>query len=224
MGASSSYWLRYRGHRIPLREGETVLGRSPYCSVVVNSPMVSRQHCALRLSPDGLEVVDLGSTNGTRVNTKTVRGRSSLKDGDTLRIGADPIEILELDESVSRRTSQATHSRLHAVDTTDGTDAGDGPPSSNPEPVTLTGTNTLDLIEALVDGQAKPDAVDRLSRTVQRVVNEWLESSRGSNRPIPRAIAARLAGVADRVSSWFANGELDEWRKRVRNRLHLGPP
>ncbi len=192
-----------------------MLGRSPYCSVVVNSPMVSRQHCALRLGPDGLKVVDLGSTNGTRVNTEVVRGTSSVKDGDTLRIGADPIEILELDESVSRRTSQETHSRLDAMD---------APPSSHPEPVTLTGTNTLDLIEALVDSKTAPEAADRLSRTVQRIVNEWLESSRSVDRPIPSAIAARLAGVADRVSSWFADGELEEWRKRVQRRLRNDPP
>ena len=192
-----------------------MLGRSPYCSIVVNSPMVSRQHCALRLSPAGLEVVDLGSTNGTRVNDDLVKDRSSLRDGDTLRIGADPIQILEHDDSTSVRASEQTHSRLEAVE---------APPSSHPEPVTLTGSNTLDLIEALVDSKTSPDATDRLSRTVQRIVNEWLESSGSAGRPIPPAIAARLASVADRVSSWFTDGELNEWRREVRERLRVNAP
>jgi predicted component of type VI protein secretion system len=212
VGGTTSYWLRYRGHRIPLRDGETVLGRSPYCSVVVNSPMVSRQHCALRLSSDGLEIVDLGSTNGTRVNDYVVRGKAPIKHGDTLRIGADPIEILEMDGSDSSPSNLQTYDKLEAVD---------GPPSSNPEPVTLTGTNTLDLLEALVDSKGTPDSADRLSRTVQRIVNEWVESAGSRNRPIPHAIATRLAGVADRVSSWFVDGELDEWRRRVRKGLRI---
>ncbi|MCO6439735.1 MAG: FHA domain-containing protein, partial [Nitrococcus mobilis] len=48
--------------------GETLVGRSDACGIVVKHNSVSRLHAALRLTSDGLQVEDLGSRNGTAVN------------------------------------------------------------------------------------------------------------------------------------------------------------
>ena len=72
--------------RVPLDSVRT-LGRTARADFIVNAPLVSRIHC--RLSADasgGLQVEDLGSTNGTLVNGKRV-DRAALKDGDTLGVG-----------------------------------------------------------------------------------------------------------------------------------------
>ena len=62
------------------------LGRSLRADFVIDAPLLSRVHCNLSASASGLEVEDLGSTNGTFVNNKRVQ-RSNLREGDHLKLG-----------------------------------------------------------------------------------------------------------------------------------------
>ncbi|MDR7382653.1 FtsK/SpoIIIE domain-containing protein [Promicromonospora iranensis] len=55
------------GGTVELTEGSWVLGRSQECDVVVDDPMVSKNHLRLDVSDD-VEVVDLGSANGILVD------------------------------------------------------------------------------------------------------------------------------------------------------------
>jgi pSer/pThr/pTyr-binding forkhead associated (FHA) protein len=64
----ASLWLKYEGTRFPIRRGETLVGRSAYCTIVISDPSVSREHAALRLTQSDLQIADLGSRNGTFVN------------------------------------------------------------------------------------------------------------------------------------------------------------
>jgi pSer/pThr/pTyr-binding forkhead associated (FHA) protein len=52
---------------------------------------VSRRHAEVRATGDGWTVVDLGSTNGTKVNGAVVTERR-LKDGDTISVGDSHIK------------------------------------------------------------------------------------------------------------------------------------
>ena len=55
----------------PLTHWENILGRSPASDVVLNYPVVSRQHAALiRTGEDRWTVYDLGSKSGTSINGK----------------------------------------------------------------------------------------------------------------------------------------------------------
>ena len=63
------------------------IGRAPRADFELDAALVSRLHCRLTTSAEGaLEVVDLGSTNGTFVNGRRVR-RSPLVHGDRLKVG-----------------------------------------------------------------------------------------------------------------------------------------
>ena len=63
------------------------MGRAPRADFVVDAALVSRVHCRFTLrDTNELELVDLGSTNGTFVNGEKVT-RAMLSDGDTLTIG-----------------------------------------------------------------------------------------------------------------------------------------
>ncbi len=53
----------------------------------MNDPNVSRQHCAVRAAGSGYVVVDLGSTNGTKVNGVRIEGEHSLDDSDIISVG-----------------------------------------------------------------------------------------------------------------------------------------
>jgi ABC transport system ATP-binding/permease protein len=62
------------------------IGRAPRADFVVDAALVSRLHCRLTLDSGGLDVEDLGSTNGTWVNGRKI-ARAPLLAGDTLKVG-----------------------------------------------------------------------------------------------------------------------------------------
>jgi Protein of unknown function (DUF3662)/FHA domain len=78
------------GRRIPLGTKPVKIGRLPDCDVVLSDANVSRHHAEIRRSDDGsggYVVVDLGSTNGTRVNGVPVRSQR-LEHSDEVAVGA----------------------------------------------------------------------------------------------------------------------------------------
>ncbi len=89
-GAPPAYVERSDGPRLPLTQPATTLGRQSDCTVVLDDGNVSRRHAEIRLEGDSHRVVDLGSTNGTRVNGVAVAERV-LADGDVLTLGATSV-------------------------------------------------------------------------------------------------------------------------------------
>lgn len=69
-----------------LPPGETTVGRHPSNDIALDDITVSRNHCTLRLSEDGLVLADAGSTNGSYVNDTRV-DTTALEPGDRLLIG-----------------------------------------------------------------------------------------------------------------------------------------
>jgi ABC-type multidrug transport system ATPase subunit/ABC-type multidrug transport system permease subunit len=68
-------------------EYEWIIGSSADCDVVVEAPVVSRQHCRLRKVGDGFLIEDLGSVNGTFVNGIQVTASVSVKRSDRITLG-----------------------------------------------------------------------------------------------------------------------------------------
>lgn len=56
-----------RGQTHDLDRARLTVGRDPSCDIVLDDPTVSREHAALIRRGDAWWVLDLGSTNGTRV-------------------------------------------------------------------------------------------------------------------------------------------------------------
>lgn len=71
---------------IPITQPVTVLGRGPEADVQVADTGVSRRHAELHLEDSGVRLVDLQSTNGTRVNGRRV-GSKLLRSGDRVELG-----------------------------------------------------------------------------------------------------------------------------------------
>ena len=80
------------GKRIPVGEDPVAIGRLPECDVALSDPNVSRRHAEVRRRGNDFVVVDLGSTNGTRVNGAGVRERR-LNDGDEIALGGTVIRF-----------------------------------------------------------------------------------------------------------------------------------
>lgn len=71
---------------------ELLVGRHHACDVVLTDPSVSRRHARLRFRRGRWIVLDLGSTNGTRVNGHAV-GRCRLAPGDRLMLGDETLVV-----------------------------------------------------------------------------------------------------------------------------------
>jgi len=105
----STFLLKLSDMRFPLRIGETLLGRSPYCSIVLEDARVSRQHAAIRLTAEGLSIEDLGSRNGTLVNGEKLRGPRQLREGDVVMLGGQRLEVelgVEVGSATRRRLAE----------------------------------------------------------------------------------------------------------------------
>ena len=74
------------GRRNVLNGERVLVGRSRECDVTVSDPNVSRRHIELRRGERGWTAVDLGSTNGMKVNGRRV-GHAELHAGDRITIG-----------------------------------------------------------------------------------------------------------------------------------------
>lgn len=74
------------GVRLELRGGRHTIGRLPDCDLHLDDSTVSREHAAVVRRGDRWWVLDLGSTNGTRVNGRTA-GEHALADGDVIELG-----------------------------------------------------------------------------------------------------------------------------------------
>ncbi|MDB6164194.1 MAG: hypothetical protein JWL98_1626 [Xanthomonadaceae bacterium] len=77
------------GRSYPL-VGPTVVGRAPECALRLDESGMSRQHARLVPTGDGVQIEDLGSTNGSFVNGKRVQ-RGFAKSGD--EIGFDTMRF-----------------------------------------------------------------------------------------------------------------------------------
>ena len=91
-GAAVGSLLLDDGRRIPIGEDPVTVGRLPDCDIVLSDPNVSRRHAEVRRRGNDFIVVDLGSTNGTRVNGAGVRERR-LEDGDEVTFGSTRVRF-----------------------------------------------------------------------------------------------------------------------------------
>jgi hypothetical protein len=79
-----------------LEPGENLIGSDPGCPIRLPHPTVSRRHAVLRLHAEALELEDLGSSNGTRLAGRRVRGPEPVLAGAELELGQVQARIEEV--------------------------------------------------------------------------------------------------------------------------------
>ena len=89
---SSRAVLAGAGRRNVLSGSRVTLGRSRECDIVVDDENVSRRHAELRREDSGWHVVDLGSTNGIKVNRRRV-DHAPLQHGDRITLGLTDLDF-----------------------------------------------------------------------------------------------------------------------------------
>lgn len=201
---------KHRGKRLPVRENPLLIGRGKDCDLRLGGGSVSRRHCLIRQQPDQVDIMDLGSRNGTVVNdVRLDRGqeatlwhhdrlqigdwqlRVSIRDsvtGEPLRRSSDDsMQILdELDElGAALGAGQATWMQLASTDPAMPVDESDG--QSQKASPTQT-TQQIDSDEAMANrktvervAESEGKKADRTGKTAGVVPDSARRETAGSS-------------------------------------------
>jgi hypothetical protein len=80
--------------RLPPAPGRYVIGRDYECDLRLTHDSVSRRHAMLTSVEGQWMVVDLGSTNGTRINGWRLQVQTPLRPGDVLDLGTQRLRVV----------------------------------------------------------------------------------------------------------------------------------
>lgn len=186
-----------------------MVGRSPYCTIVLANTRASRRHCAIRLENEELWLEDLESSNGTWVNQERVVGRAKIGHGDVVRIGTDVLEIqTEAEGSLSiAEVRRETVGHMDAV------------LGSELDSTTTLEALSIDFIEDLVSGASQAADPARTSDSMRRALDELLAQRTKSGAPLAPSESARMLKAAEAIVSYNPSGLGQIWLDRIRAKL-----
>jgi len=98
---------RHDGKQIPITGKKFLIGREEDCHLRPNSDMVSRHHCVFTVDEYSVRLRDFGSTNGTLVNGKRIKGEVQLSHADKIQVGKLDFEIL-MSHTVDQENEQTS--------------------------------------------------------------------------------------------------------------------
>lgn len=102
-----------KGKKFNLDEGETFVGRQSQNHVPIEDASISGRHCSIQREDRRYTLLDLGSTNGTRLNGARIN-RASLKPKDIIQIGG--IEMMFDGQDVDVASDEAAASAVEVID------------------------------------------------------------------------------------------------------------
>lgn len=108
-GANKGVLVSSSGSRTPLRNDVTTIGRLQTCDLTLSDPQSSRLHAEIHKTSEGYELVDKGSTNGTRVNGKQVTNHQLIV-GDEVQFGTATF-VFQADDLVATPSDNEDQNR-----------------------------------------------------------------------------------------------------------------
>ncbi len=99
---------KHRGRQVKLAAKEIVIGRSEEAQIRIGSGEVSREHCTLRPTKQGVLVKDHGSRNGTLINDVRIETEMMLASGNTLTVGPMRFRLIALPDGMQLASQRAS--------------------------------------------------------------------------------------------------------------------
>jgi two-component system, cell cycle response regulator len=89
-----------QGHRFFLQKPTMIVGRDPAADISINDSSISRNHAKIVQNAAGITLFDLGSSNGTFINNKPVKGEQGvlLQKEDMIKLGNSIFKFLPAGE------------------------------------------------------------------------------------------------------------------------------
>ncbi len=189
--------------RHPLTDA-MVVGRDPACDLVLEDRLLSRRHARLSIEQAHVEVVDLGSANGTYVNGKRI-AKGVLWPGDELRLGTDTYRLQgPVDGDAERDADRGNTTQL----ATEFIEPSDRTEILSDERIVMCLVPSNDAARALLDHPLKLSAGEYVLGR-QRPCDVLLADSSVSKRHALLSVDGHVCAVEDQGSSngTFVNGE-----------------
>ncbi len=212
---SIDYWLKHEGGEVYLRGGQLLVGRSAMCRLVLDDPLVSRQHAEFRIEDGEVALYDLDSANGVYVNGDRIEHRAMLKAGDKIAIGEQLLTLVA--RSLEPKTSPHLNNQrfletLHdpAAQTPAGGRA-EAPPKPSGSPARSGASHhsdALELLGAVADKVLALGRGDEAERILSNHLNQLLEVARRSKGvSVAPANANAAVGYAVKLASVTGKGQ-----------------
>ncbi len=193
-GESVRVYLRFGDHDIELAQGDTVLGRGPKNTVVLDDALVSRTHAKIVVQNDVVTIEDTGSANGVLVNGERIDKKRALTSGDRVVLGQQSFTLSVQSASVSRTEARVFARTLSgsAMDSV-----------SEPDRISPTRRgDALDLLCGVADKMLALGRGDEAERILSSYLRNMLQVARARGDVDPRAMekavtyAVRIAEVS----------------------------
>jgi pSer/pThr/pTyr-binding forkhead associated (FHA) protein len=193
------YWLKHRGTFFPVNQGDSLLGRSPECLIVLASERVSREHAVVRRIHCGLEIEDLGSRNGTWVNGTRIRRPTVLQQGDEVQLGEDVLEVVVKPNARVPVTVSSVASSLAEE-------------SERQRQV-------LEQIEYTMSQLGPSDDYSAAAHRLRAVIDQMMSGLGDWGLVLSAEETRQLALVAHTLSEWARSYEFERWSQELGARL-----
>lgn len=105
--------VEVKGKNFTLENEDLTIGRSSDNVISINNATVSGHHCKIFRSGEKFVLKDLGSTNGTRVNSKDIT-EVTLKPKDLVQVGS--IEFLFNSDEIVEEADSPTYTETEVVE------------------------------------------------------------------------------------------------------------
>jgi len=100
----------FKGFTFHLEKRESLIGRLEDCDIILPDASLSSHHCKIIKEANRIRVIDLGSTNGTRINDHIIT-EQTLQVGDEFQIGA---VLVTMHVKLKRKLNQQTLNTLQS--------------------------------------------------------------------------------------------------------------
>ena len=197
------YWLKHKGTFFPVHQGDSLLGRSPECLIVLASERVSREHAVVRRIHCGLEIEDLGSRNGTWVNGTRIRRATVLQQGDEVQLGEDLLEVVLKPNAQVPVTVTGVTSSL-------------GEESDRQRQV-------LEQIEYAMAQLGPGDDYEAAAQRMRLVIDELMAGLGEWDVALSAEETRRLANVGHALAGWAKSHQFERWSLDLAARLLRRP-
>jgi hypothetical protein len=193
-----------------LHTDEAILGRDSNCTVLVDDPLVSRQHARIRVTEEEAVVEDLRSTNGVYVNNVRIFEPCPLHDGDRLLVGMTELCVF------SAEPQRASHTR--SLTSPPRLDANAAPPAPTDR------ATALDVLGRLADRMLADRKPQHAERILANHLTKLLDGVR-TGLPIPESVCAGACRHALRLAQALHDSRWVDYtiELHLRAELPMGP-
>lgn len=213
------YYLEWRGVRVRIREGDTVIGRGSDCELHIDDPTASRRHTLIRRVGDQLTVTDLGSRNGTFVDADRLLAARVLRGGERVLVGETLFEVLVVPEKQGLPRSELSLGIGPGVAPGLALVEREPHPFAREHDVTAPHLGTVEVLEALIRGPHAREEPQALAAMVENSVERLLAAAGRRDEALDAGTKRRLGAILDEVEGWFADGSFGPVARALRRRI-----